>query len=33
MAKICHLENREIAISQRKRFWWNLVLNSTLGRL
>jgi len=27
MAKIHHLQNREIAISQRKiiRFWWNLV--------
>jgi len=30
MVEIRHLENPEIAISQRKiiRFWWNLVYNS-----
>jgi len=33
MAEICHLENRGIALSQRKiiRFWWNLVHNSRFG--
>jgi len=33
MAEIRHLENREIAKSQRKiiRFWWHLVHNSTFG--
>ena len=33
MAEIRHLENRQIAISQRQiiQFWWHLVHNGTLG--
>jgi len=33
MADIRRLENRGIAISQRKitRFWWNLIHNSRFG--